>query len=114
MKVKLDKELESLDGDHLSYRGKDGTVRNICLIVLLQSSQKQFEQKVKIAKKIRESDDEVIDLKAEEVMIIKKGANELMDMTSVLRYAFEEAIDHVEDTAKEQIMEDSIDRSDNS
>lgn len=98
MKVQLDNQVKTLDDKAIQIEGSIATVGKIATQSLMNSSSEGYLEKVDLAKKIMAADG-TIDLKTEEVTLIKNAVKQ-MQFTAQLVYQFEQAIDPVEDDSE--------------
>lgn len=91
--LQLDRKLTGLEGETIEFNGEVATVRSISLFALQFSSQNNYESKIAIAKKIKNTDSNEISLKIEELNTIKRSVDEIVRFSAALRHAFEVAIE---------------------
>lgn len=97
MKIDLDKVLKNLDDEPMSFGDGNAKVGKIAYFSLMNSSSEGYLDKIDVAKKIKGKEEETIDLKSEEITIIKKAAKEIKLFTTAFLYAFIEALEGQEE-----------------
>lgn len=101
MDIQLNKEIKTIDGKKILVNDENATVGNMSYISLMNSSSDKYLEKVDLAKRIRNCEDDVISLKSEEVTLIKNTVKE-MRYTAQTVYQFEKAIDLVEEDKEDK------------
>lgn len=96
MKVYLNKPIETLEGEPIQVDGNIATLGKVASKSLMNSTSKNYLDKVDLAKKILHCTSESMTMTTGDVELIKTAVKE-MNFTAQMVYQFEQAIDPTEE-----------------